>query len=521
MVDWTNSAGAAFWHDTLRQPLIDMGITGHWTDLGEPEMVAPNSWYAGLPGLDLHDQLANHNIYNLLWAASIADGYTRNEVEGRPAVLSRSGTSGIQRYGAAMWSADIGSNFASLATHMNAQLHMALSGIDYFGSDIGGFHRGNISDEELDELYTVWFANSALLDVPVRPHTENLCNCKETAPDRVGDLASNQANIRLRYALSPYLYSLAHDAYLNGGAVVPPLVYYFQDDLAARELGSHKMLGPFLLARTVTEPGLSSVPVYLPAGIWVNYHSGVWIESNGGWLDGVSTQPNGPFQLPLFLRAGAIVPQMYVDEQTMNLAGLRHDGSVRDELIVRIVPAPEPSQLVLREDDGRTIAYQAGAVRQTEISQLWAAGLLEINIGATTGDYAGAPASRGNVIQVDLGELTPLAVTLNGQPLPYLDNEAVGTATEAGWYLTGAQLWLKTGDRPVSEAKTIAIELADDDAVVTTTVAAGPAPTEPAPTTAEGDEMATPAGRYLLFALIALLVLIAVALYARRWLVET
>ena len=60
MVDWTNSAGAAFWHDTLRQPLGDIGIIGHWTDLGEPEMVAPNSWYAGLPGLGLHDQLANH-----------------------------------------------------------------------------------------------------------------------------------------------------------------------------------------------------------------------------------------------------------------------------------------------------------------------------------------------------------------------------------------------------------------------------------------------------------------------------
>ncbi|MCA9972349.1 MAG: hypothetical protein KC425_19140, partial [Anaerolineales bacterium] len=129
MVDWTNEAGAAFWHDTNRQPLIDAGVVGHWTDLGEPEMVAPNSWYAGLPGLGLHDQLANHNIYNLLWAKSIYLGYARSGVAQRPAILSRSGTSGIQRYGAAMWSADIGSNFDSLATHMNAQMHLALSGI--------------------------------------------------------------------------------------------------------------------------------------------------------------------------------------------------------------------------------------------------------------------------------------------------------------------------------------------------------------------------------------------------------
>ena len=88
-----------------------------------------------------------------------------------------------------MWSADIGTNIESLTTHMNAQMHMSFSGVDYFGSDIGGFHRGAINERDFDELYTIWVANSALLDVPVRPHTENLCNSKETAPDRTGDMA--------------------------------------------------------------------------------------------------------------------------------------------------------------------------------------------------------------------------------------------------------------------------------------------------------------------------------------------
>ncbi|RXL52317.1 hypothetical protein EO238_34025, partial [Citrobacter sp. AAK_AS5] len=78
-----------------------------------------------------------------------------------------------QRHGVAMTSGDIASNLESLATHLNAQLHMSFSGVDYFGSDVGGFLRRGLTGEALDDLYTRWFATNAWLDVPLRPHTEN------------------------------------------------------------------------------------------------------------------------------------------------------------------------------------------------------------------------------------------------------------------------------------------------------------------------------------------------------------
>lgn len=142
----------------------------------------------------------------------------------------------MQKFGAVMWSADIGSNLTSLAVHAGQQTNMMLSGMDYYGSDIGGFHRGGLGvapDEVphvLNETYTQWFAYSSMFDVPVRPHTENLCNCKETAPDRVGDLASNRDNIELRYELIPYLYSLAHRAHQYGEAVFSSAAYQFPND---------------------------------------------------------------------------------------------------------------------------------------------------------------------------------------------------------------------------------------------------------------------------------------------------
>ena len=117
------------------------GVIGHWIDLGEPEMYDPNDWTAGvLPGK--HGHADYHNLYNLKWAEGIARGYARNAVDRRPFMMARSGAGGIQRFGAGLWSGDIGSNLDNLDAHLNAQMHMSLSGVDYFGADIGGFHRG-------------------------------------------------------------------------------------------------------------------------------------------------------------------------------------------------------------------------------------------------------------------------------------------------------------------------------------------------------------------------------------------
>ena len=158
MIDWTQDSAADYWHELKRKRLIADGVLGHWIDLGEPEMYSPNDYVGGiLPGK--HDHASYHNVYSLKWAESIARGYKRNGVTRRPFIMARSGAPGIQRFGAAMWSGDIGGNLSSLAAHLNAQMHMSMSGIDYFGSDVGGFHRGAV-DGDPNDVYTIWLANS-------------------------------------------------------------------------------------------------------------------------------------------------------------------------------------------------------------------------------------------------------------------------------------------------------------------------------------------------------------------------
>ena len=139
----------------------------------------------------------------------------------------------------------------------------------------------------------------------------------------MGDLQSNLANTRLRYVLSPYLYSLAHRAFLDGEPVFPPLYYYYQADENVREIGDVKMIGRDLLAGYSATLFQEYMDVYLPAGEWLDYYTNEWITSDGQWVQKVPLVENEIYRLPLYLRAGAIIPMMYVDDQTMNIMGLQ------------------------------------------------------------------------------------------------------------------------------------------------------------------------------------------------------
>lgn len=467
MIDWTSDAAGDYWHDLKRRPLIEAGVAGHWIDLGEPEMYDSNDWTAGaLP--NKHGHADYHNLYNFMWAQSITRGYSRHNVTRRPFMMARSGAAGIQRTGASLWSADIGSNLGNLAAHHNAQMHMSLSGVDYFGSDIGGFHRGALGGDDLNETYMQWFANGMMFDVPGRPHTENLCNCKETAPDKIGHVASNLANLRQRYELIPYIYSLAHRAYRDAEPIVPPLVYYYQNDPNVRELGSEKLLGRDLLVATVTQPNATNRDVYLPKGEWINYHSHQWFDSNGQTFAAQPLIVSGVFRLPVYARAGAIVPKMFVDTKTMNAFGKRTDGTVRDELILRIYTSTTPSGFTLYEDDGETTAYlNNSGVRTTALTQQLAIAGEQVKetvvIAAATGNYTGSPASRGTFVELVAKDRKASSVTLNGTSLPQrTTREALEAATQ-GWFNAGANLVLaKAPKQNVTTAKTFVFTLIPD-----------------------------------------------------------
>ncbi len=423
LLDFVNEEAGRFWHDEKRKPLVDMGVLGHWTDLGEPEMFSPESFYAGK-----YKHAEIHNLYNLKWSESVFEGYQRHNVERRPWILSRSGTAGSQRYGVAMWSADIGSNLSSLTSHINVQMHMSLSGIDYFGSDIGGFHRRAVQGD-LNEMYTQWFAVGALLDVPVRVHTENVSNSKETAPDRIGHRPSNLFNIRQRYELNPYYYSLAHLAHRDGSPLVAPLVYHYQEDLQTRSLGDHKMIGPDLLTATISAHGQRSRDIYLPKGTWFDYYTHLPIVSDGDWIKDVAAyNKERIFRLPIYAREGAIIP----------LASS-----------IRVYPSDAGSEFTIFEDDGETIAYQAGQLARTRVSQIRKDGAVTLTIAASEGEFK--PTAKTQMLSVVQSTL-PTSVLVDGVEVEKIEGAAWGRVN-AGWRMLEGMVQIKIPRDPTKSVK--------------------------------------------------------------------
>lgn len=483
MIDWSNPDGGSWIHDNRRFPnLVNKGVSGHWTDLGEPEKYDSNACYKGVETTaagpkNQHGDI--HNLYAFLWNKSIYNGYLlkNTQINRRPFIVTRSGASGSERFGVAMWSGDIGSNLEILATHMNAQMQMSFSGIDYYGSDIGGFrregmpynsaHSGNLQYQ--NELYTQWFANGSWFDIPVRPHTDNSFQTSkryETAPDLVGDLHSNRENIRQRYELTPYYYSLAYRAYLYGEPVIPPLVFYYQNDPNVRTMGHEKLIGRDLLVGVVAKHGEYVRNVYLPKGMWVNYHTREWFKSVGEWVNNFAVYIDGVFRLPVFARSGAILPQMYVDEQTKDVFAHRKEGTLRNELIVQVYADATPSMFTLYEDDGETIRFTADqrpfySTRVTKISQqMTAVNSATVVIDKADGSYPGAPGSRNNIVRLVVDDACAAGVKLNAKTLTKRSSLAAFNKAASGWCNAGRNLVLvKSGKIAVSSKKIFTITL--------------------------------------------------------------
>jgi alpha-glucosidase len=448
MFDYTNPKTQQYIHQTKRLKLINDGIIGHWCDLGEPEVYNDSAVYYGGYHKDIH------NLFALKWASGLYDGYKSSKILQRPFVLGRSGAVGIQRYGVAMWSGDISSRITSLAAHTAAQANMSFSGVDYYGSDIGGFHRymDTTVRVDLQDTYTRWYAYGAMCEIPVRPHTSNIDTTRknnETAPDRIGDVKSNLANTQLRYALTPYLYSLAYKAHQSGEPIFAPLIYHYQTDKNVNNLGDHKMIGENLLFAASTVEKEQTKNVYLPTGVWFDFHTNKQVKGKANFVKNIPLYRNDLFRLPLFAKAGAIIPMMYVDENTMNILGKRQDNTTRNELILKVFADDNLKEFQLYEDDGKTIHYQEGDFRTTVLEQSGDRDEHRINISAAKGTYK-LDESRSVVVELITNKNTK-GISVNGIALKAYNSRKELNENNAGFVLENGAIIIKTKAMLVSE----------------------------------------------------------------------
>ncbi|KAJ3261023.1 hypothetical protein HK103_006978 [Boothiomyces macroporosus] len=455
-IDWT-SPGSDVWMDCKRCAFIQgcvvdatkcagvpstpqVDVTAHWIDLGEPEQFNDGARYWGYPD-DLGNWHTNHgdvhNIYQLLATQRLYQGYQRHNLRRRPTTMVRTGTSGIQRYGITMWSGDVSCNLPVLGNHIGSQKHIIMAGIDFYGSDAGGFNRGGCTNSQ-PVTFTRWFMVSSWMDIPLRPHAGQYNNginnppdmSIETNPSQIGDIPSNKFNLVQRYQLVPYYYALAHHANMNSEPIFRPMFLAFQNDSNTWSLGSQFMLGNSLMVAIDANYGTQSINVYLPSGTWFDYHTHEKFTSTGQSISRPLTQNvNGVTvsTTPVLALAGGIVTKAYVDDNTYNSQGLQANGTVINTLITRVWPTKAGSSFVHVEDDGVTSAYLNGTRATTAISQVQSATSVTVTIKGTTGSFTGMPQSRQYGVEVVLPQAnTPFtSVTVNGAFIPLGSNSFV------------------------------------------------------------------------------------------------
>ena len=313
-IDFTNPKARDWWAKGLKTALLDYGVTSVWNDNNEYEIWDEDAVCAG-DGRPFPQSLARP-AQPLLMHKLAYETQAANSPSKRPHVITRGGGAGIARYGQT-WTGDNETAWKTLRFNLTQGLNMSLSGLFNIGHDVGGFH-GPVPGPELFcrfvEFCALWprmvmnsWKDNGTVNLPwMHPQV----------------LPQVRAAIELRHRLVPYLYTQMWRAAGENEPAVRPLLWDFPADAAARDVEDAFMLGPDLLVAPVLEEGSTQRIVDLPMhpGGWYDWHDGSHLE--GGRAVTVDA-PLG--RLPLFARAGAVIPVVEGSETTVIVFGASAD----------------------------------------------------------------------------------------------------------------------------------------------------------------------------------------------------
>ena len=273
-IDFFNPEAAAAYWKNFRERLVPLGIDAWWQDATEPE----NDDLAGRRvnnGCWSGEQV--RNVYPLLVNKTVYEGL--KEAGKEPVILTRCGFPGIQRYGSAMWSGDVGNDWETFRRQITAGLGMQAAGIPWWTYDAGGFFRpmDQYTNQDYIERMLRWIETSVYLPL-MRVHGY----MSNTEPWNYGEEAKAiiTSCLKERERLQPYIRKCAERVSTEGYTMMRPLVFDFADDPEALKQKYEYMFGPELLISPVTEAGVSEWQTYLPKnkGGWRDYRTGQHYE---------------------------------------------------------------------------------------------------------------------------------------------------------------------------------------------------------------------------------------------------
>ena len=420
-------ARAIYWK--YLKTLYDYGCDAWWMDSTDPDFFNPkeSDYEHKVYGGTWRSQ---RNAFPLETVRGIYQSQRKDDKGKRIFIMTRSSYAGQQHYGSNMWSGDVNSSWDMLRKQVPAGLSYSLTGNPNFNTDIGGFFCGSYNTKgsgsapknpQFQELFVRWMQYGLFCPV-FRSHGAD-------APREIWQFGQKgepiydaiEKQIRLRYRLIPYLYSIAWQVTSNNDSYMRPLFSDFAADKNVWNTTDEFMFGHSILAAPIVNPQYTEEKIirtdamtgwnrqdvkgenaqgvdwsatktatkYLPKGAtWYDFWTGK--QYKGGQNVTLETTID---RVPMFVRAGSILPlgpeMQYVGEKKW------------DNLEMHVYPGANGS-FVLYEDEGDNYNYEKGAY--ATITFQWNDSKKVLTIRDRQGNYPGMLKTRTFTIVMPNGQ---------------------------------------------------------------------------------------------------------------------
>jgi len=299
VLDVTNPAAVDWWLSKRRYLVEEIGVDGFKTDGGE------HLWGEDLQFFDGRTNKELWNEFPVMYEKSYYE-FAKNYRDGDAVTFSRAGYTGSQS-APCHWAGDQVSTWEAFKAVLLAGQNLGISGVPFWGWDIGGFS-GPIPSAELYLRSTAAAAFAPVMQYhsehnqhgPISVDRTPWNMQEQTGDNRVLPAFRKFANLRMN--LLPYLYSEAVFSSQSGAPLFGSPFVRFNDKMML-EFPYQFLCGRHLLVAPVVEPEFDEWKVYLPEGRWVDFWTGTSME--GGQV--ISTKPDLA-TIPVYVREGTILP---------------------------------------------------------------------------------------------------------------------------------------------------------------------------------------------------------------------
>ncbi|MBR4849952.1 MAG: DUF5110 domain-containing protein [Alistipes sp.] len=430
----TDEKWADAYFDTVLGPIEKQGVDFWWLDW---QQWRQSKYVKGLS--------------NTFWLNHTFEHHMAEKSAERPLIYHRWGGMGSHCYQVG-FSGDTYISWASLAFLPWFTATASNVGYGYWGHDIGGhfYHKNESQTPTNPELFLRWLQYGVFTPI-FKTHSSKSHYIERRIwqfPEHFFDM---RGAMHLRYALVPYIYAAAREAFDTGVSMCRPMYYSHPEEDKAYASKDQYMFGNDILVAPIVAPiekvtGMASRKVWLPKGErWFNMVSGKMYEGSDEEVEIHCTLAENPY----FVKAGSIIP-IYPKE-------VRNLQTPNSAYLLTFVPGGD-GKTAIYEDDGKSKDY-ASAYATIEVAKRTEGNKVIVTIAPRKGEYEGMSAKNSYELRFP-ASFPPVSVRVDGKELSYSRYAEVGEWGYDGYTLSPCIL---VGEVDNAKGCTVEVVFAEGD----------------------------------------------------------